>query len=334
MRVNYRSTAELSRAVRKLGRRLPKHLDVVVGVSPGGLLAASMLALQLDLPLTDVDGLIVGRLITTGSRTPSAGYGLLDGERRVLLVDDSIVTGADADEAKARLVDARVSHEVSAAAIFVRPGLENRVDFVGERLESPTVFEWNVLQHEILKTSCVDIDGVLCDDPESAQDDDGLLYLEFLDNARPHLRPIGEIGWLVTSRLEKYREQTERWLEANGIRYRELVMLDHESQLSRRDFRIASPFKASIYTEVQANLFFESSIKQAAEIAHLAQRDVFCTDIMEMVRFDDRPTAVVLPPPREIAAAHRDVRSPVRRLVPRRIYRELARAKRRYQGSC
>ena len=95
-----------------------------------------------------------------------------------------------------------------------------------KQLELPRIFEWNVMHHHLLVSSCIDIDGVLCRDPTEAENDDGAAYERFLDTVPAREVPEAPLGWLVTCRLEKYREQTEAWLNRHAIRYRELVMLD------------------------------------------------------------------------------------------------------------
>ena len=59
----------------------------------------------------------------------------------------------------------------------------------------------------------MDFDGVLCRDPTEEENDDGDKYRYFIANVEPIFKPSVEIGWIVTSRLEKYRDLTENWLK-------------------------------------------------------------------------------------------------------------------------
>lgn len=63
----------------------------------------------------------------------------------------------------------------------------------------------------------MDIDGVLCADPTPEENDDGEKYRHFLLNTPPLFIPKVTIGTLVTSRLEKYRPETEAWLQKNHV---------------------------------------------------------------------------------------------------------------------
>ena len=82
--MRYRSIAELDDDVVDWLHRLPRDLELIVGVPRSGLLAASMLALHLNLPLTDVEGLIEGRVLQSGPRYMGNAVDPLGEPRRVL----------------------------------------------------------------------------------------------------------------------------------------------------------------------------------------------------------------------------------------------------------
>ena len=54
--LNFRGLSDLERALQTTALPLPRDVRLVVGVPRRGILAASVLALQLNLPLTDVAG--------------------------------------------------------------------------------------------------------------------------------------------------------------------------------------------------------------------------------------------------------------------------------------
>jgi uncharacterized HAD superfamily protein len=126
-----------------------------------------------------------------------------------------------------------------------------------------------------LAQCCVDIDGVLCNDPTHEENDDGPRYLRFLESATPLARPTYRIGHLVTSRLERYREPTVRWLAAHGIQFDQLHMLDLPTAEERRRRGSHASFKAQVFRSIDtAELFIESDPQQAIEIARLAGKPV------------------------------------------------------------
>ena len=157
------------------------------------------------------------------------------------------------------------------------------VDYYFESVSLPRYFQWNILNHTVLEKSCFDIDGVLCVDPTSEQNDDGPKYRDFILNAEPLYIPKAKIGVLVTSRLEKYRSETEEWLRKNNVKYNKLVMLDLPDMKARQRANNHAAHKAGTYINSEYNLFFESALSQAIEINRITGKPVFCTENFEMI---------------------------------------------------
>ncbi len=96
--------------------------------------------------------------------------------------------------------------------------------------------------------------------------------------------PSHPVRWLVTSRLEKYREATEAWLKSHGVQYTELVMMDYPDMEARRAAQAYASFKADIYLRTKAWLFIESSLPLSRDIAERTGYGVFCMDTRELIR--------------------------------------------------
>jgi orotate phosphoribosyltransferase len=282
--MRYRSVADLDADVVDWLPRLPRDLELIVGIPRSGLLAATLLALHLNLPMTDVEGLIEGRVMQAGPRFSGDVVGLLAEPRKILVVDDSILLGRQLERVKARIRAASLPHTISYAVLYPAPGAEQSVDFFFETVKMPRCFEWNLMHHPwVLSKTCMDIDGVLCRDPSAAENDDGPEYRRFLDAADRRYLPTAPVRWLVTARLEKYRTATEEWLTANGVEYGELLMMDYPDMAARRAANAYASFKAEIYRRTDALLFVESSPKHAGEIARLSGKCVFCVETRTMV---------------------------------------------------
>lgn len=282
--MRYRSVADLNDDVVEWLPRLPPDLDLIVGIPRSGLLAASLIALHLNVPMTDVEGLVEGRVLQPGPRYAAGVTGLLDKATNVLVVDDSVLFGRQLRAVKERLAAAAVPHTVRYAALYPAPGSERHVDFFFEIVDTPRCFEWNLMHHPwVLSKTCMDIDGVLCRDPTPAENDDGLQYQAFLQGADRRYLPSAPVRWLVTSRLEKYRAATEDWLAANGVEYGDLLMMDYPDMAARRAANAYASFKAEIYKRTGAILFVESSPRRAVEIARLSGKSVFCAETRRMV---------------------------------------------------
>lgn len=283
--IHYRSVATLSADVFKWSQDLPRDIEVVVAIPRSGMLVASLLALYRDIPVTDIEGLLEGRIIQTGPRYHGDSTAtLLAAGRRVLVVDDSVLFGTQMGVARGRIRDARLPHKVLYGAVYTCPGTENAVDFSYQSVPKPRLFEWNIFHRGELSAICVDLDGVLCRDPTPEENDDGRIYEEFIRKVRPIVVPTRRIGWVVTCRLEKYRALTEEWLSANNIMYNELVMMNFPDKGSRIKAKCYVNFKTKHYTRTGALLFIESSLPQAVGIANLSGKDVLCTESRELIR--------------------------------------------------
>lgn len=274
--MHYRNAEDLNSEVGAGVAYLPGDVDLVVSVSPGSQLAADMLATYADLPLIDLESFISGAPTETGGDNSSRDA------RCPLLLQDADSSGRSLRDAYER-VSAQHAGQVRTGTIYARPGTERAVDFYVKRLDQPLVFEWDLMDNSVLADCCVDIDGVLCRDPTPEENDESEGYEKFLRTVAPSVVPSVEIGWLVTSRLECYRGETEEWLRANGIRYRELVMLDVPSAAERRRRKLHGPFKAVIYKRTGASLFIESSRTQAVEIARRSGKSTLAYCARELI---------------------------------------------------
>lgn len=284
--MEFRSIGDLSRTIKQNLGRIPQDVDLVVGVPRSGLLAASMVALHTNLPLTDVPGLLAGRLLAPGQYRGSAKSKREVSQcRKALVIDDSILTGGSMRAAQASIADSALDIECLYGAIYGAREADGLCDLIFEHCPVPRMFEWNFMHHPFLAHACVDIDGVLCLDPTERENDDGPRYLEFLANAQPLYQPTQPIGALVSSRLEKYRGQTEAWLARHGVEYGSLHLLDLPSKAARQAAGCHAEFKAQVYRHVRhAQIFIESEPAQARAIARLSGKPVICVNEFKFVR--------------------------------------------------
>lgn len=284
--MQFRSVSDLNRDVVAWAEQLPRDLDLVVGIPRSGLLAANLLALHLHLPLSDLRGFVRGRTLGGGERLghiDDTAY--LRDAKRILVVDDSLHAGGAMRRAKQELAGSPLLDRIEFGAVYVSPGpaKDELLDHWFEVVPQPRVFEWNALHHDALADACMDVDGVLCRDPTTDENDDGDRYAAFLDTVPVRLVPAAKVGHLVTARLERYRPQTEAWLDRAGIRYGQLHMHPAATAVERRADRSHATFKAAVYERTKAWLFIESEPHQAEEIANVTGRPVYCTDVRLMV---------------------------------------------------
>jgi uncharacterized HAD superfamily protein/hypoxanthine phosphoribosyltransferase len=329
--MHYRSVADMNDTIIRNLHRLPRDIDLVVGIPRSGMLAASMVSLACNLPLSDLDSLVEGRTYTSGTtkRWNARATGS-DRPRRVLILDDSINGGSAMRTARERVAAAGLDGEFLFAAVYGSKPEHPSADLWFETVPQPRMFQWNFMHHKFLAQSCVDIDGVLCHDPSNAENDDGDAYVRFLTEARTLYGPTARIGRLVTSRLEKYRPQTEAWLAAQGIEYDELVMLDLPSKAERQRLGVHGGFKAEVYRKSDAILFIESEPDQAERIAALANKPVLCVETQELITPEISAMRAQVAALRRRTHGRKDrLKHAVRRLIGRVAYDRLKRSLKR-----
>ena len=271
--------ADLNKDIIKNLYKIPQDIDLIIGIPRSGLFLGSIIALYLNKQLTDIDSFIENRIYEVGNtKNTKNNISSANEAKKILVVDDSVDSGFAIQQAKEKLQNLNKNIKIIYLAGYVRFGTKNLVDIYFREVNDDRVFEWNYMHHSILNNVCCDIDGVLCEDPTFEENDDGKKYKEFILNAKPKFIPSREIGCLVTSRLEKYRKETEYWLRKNSIKYKSLYMMDNTTSKERMLLCNHGKFKAEIYKKVNNKLFIESNIKQAEEIANLTGKFVFCIE--------------------------------------------------------
>lgn len=276
----YRNVKDLNNIILQRLSIIPRDFDLIVGVPRSGMLPANLLALYLNKPYTDIHSFLNGHIYKAGARSQ---FFDISEFKNILVVDDSIASGSAMVEVKESLKHLDDKFNIKYCAIYVIPGKEKMVDYYFENVPLPRYFQWNILNHTTLEKACFDIDGVLCADPLPEQNDDGPKYIDFILNAPPLFIPGSKIGTIVTSRLEKYRKETETWLTNNNIKYNDLVMLDLPNMEARQRANNHGDHKAKAYMAKPYVLFIESEYNQALEINRITKKPVLCTENFEMI---------------------------------------------------
>ena len=275
--MNYRTYADMALHIKQI---LPKisDADLIVGIPRSGMVPAYMIGAFLNRYVCSLDEFVSGIVYSKGMRSVRERT-----VKKVLVVDDSVNDGLAMRRAKERLQGKEKEFELVYMAVYAVEKATSLVDVYADICPQPRFFQWNYMYHPgLLPQACLDIDGVLCVDPTAEENDDGEKYRQFILNARPLFVPNDKVKALVTSRLEKYRPETERWLAENGVKYEKLYMLDLPSREERIRPGAHASFKAEIYKKLKdAHLFIESNPLQAAEIRRLSGKPVICTETDE-----------------------------------------------------
>lgn len=277
--VKYKSIKDLNDAIFKNISKFPKDIDLIVGIPRSGMLPANIVALYLNKPYTDIESFLEGKVYACGFR---GNFIKEKNVKNILVIDDSVSSGSAMNSAKQKLKEAEKSFNIKYAAIFVRSDSRKNVDVFCEIVDGLRIFQWNLFHHRrILGAACLDIDGVLCEDPMC--DDDGPEYHKFLITATPKFIPSVKIKTLISCRLEKYRAETEWWLKKHGIEYENLILLNLPNKESRMKWGKHGEYKANEYAKSQYSFFIESSLREAKIIKEKTGKTVFCIETMSII---------------------------------------------------
>lgn len=271
MGMNFVSLAEMAVLVDEWVQRIDRDFDVVVGVPRSGLLVASMVATKLGKPLATPERPYEPWVSKHADRPEP---------KRFLLIDDSVGSGRMLEHAREQMKEAGVPHEsIRTGALVVCKDTERLVDTYATSVEFPRFFEWNMMH---MKQDVVaDMDGVLCEEPTADDTRNDGAYEKWLTNARPYLIPTFEIPVILTSRIERYRPETEEWLRENGVQYKELVMSQCESRQEQR--AAGDMFKVEFLKRRKPTVYWESSYQKARTIAKETGVPVLAVDRMQLV---------------------------------------------------
>lgn len=257
--IEYISYATLQRDVyRSLHEIKALQPDAVFGTPRSGMIPASMIAMELSLPLG----------MTGTDPTPTGGRRLSvrpSAVRRALLVDDSLSSGHSLAESIQWMKQWGYG-EIMTYVPYINPGRGSRVTAFS-RVVPSRIFQWNLFNRGDTHKAVFDMDGVLCRDP-LAFDDDGPSYALDLELA-PQMAFPRHVGTILTARLERWRDVTETWLQRAGIKYETLIMHPARTAQERRKSDLAA-WKAKAYQASQAPYMVESHDKWAKLISSLA----------------------------------------------------------------
>ena len=280
--LTYKTYYDLSIDIKNNLYKLPENIDLIVGIPRSGMFPASIISMYLSKPLCTLESFIDGNYHSlTTSRIKFSNE-----IKNVLIVDDSISFGQAISKAKKLINENKLTNKynIKYLAIYYKTeDYRNFIDVAFEKIPSPRLFQWNYLNHVFLQDAAFDIDGVLCYDPTNEENDDGDRYRQFILNARPLFIPQYKIAYIITSRLEKYKEETKEWLKKNNVQYDHLIMLSGYTAEQRKRLNLHAKFKAEQYkklTDIQ--LFIESNRNQAQEISRLTNKLCFCATTDEL----------------------------------------------------
>lgn len=282
MKTTFVTYEQLKRDVVDWVKDLPcDWIDVIVGVERSGLIPATMLALHLNKPVITLSDYLRGYF--------GGEVGYIDSKIKVgslcnaLIVDDSINSGRAIKNIKEAIGN---DLNYKTAVVYARNETADLVDYYYKIVNIPRMFEWNFMHHENLRDAIMDIDGVIFEEPPC--EDNTEEYIKYISNPTPLYIPTQPIAELMTGRLEKYRDITEKTLREYNIKYERLVMCQFSTPQERRMYDIGK-IKGEYFKKSEFSLFIESSKKQADKIREVSNKQVICIEELNAPIGDRQP---------------------------------------------
>lgn len=267
--MNFRSIDDLRTDIYTcLLPNLPRDIGMVYGVPRSGLLPASIIATALGADLG-----VVGGPPLNGVRK---NLFVLPKGTKSLLVDDSIFGGGAM--ARARQIFGK---ECLTCVVYASTKSVDKVDFYGLELNGPRFFEWNFTGIKATEDYFFDMDGVICEDPK-VFDDDGPKYQAEIKRVKPMYLPQVKIKAICTNRIERWRTETENWLNSYGVKYDKLIMQPFATAVERRKKSNPGEYKAKHFGSADATVFIESHDWQAKVIAQKTKKPVLSIESMKL----------------------------------------------------
>jgi len=264
--INFRSYQDMHTSITRILDKIRKlDVDIVIGIPRSGIVPAATIALSLQKPYGDLTSLLSGFVAdTSGKRIPISN-------KTILLVDDTVNTGSAITDAIKQIRSAGINNKILTFAVWHSDKTDlGAINLTAGFCPRPRVFAWNLWKHHKLGRFGFDMDGVLCRDPTKKENDKGEKLLHFYKTAEVKFLPKKSIGYIITSRLEKYRDVTEDWLYRNNIQYSNLIMKDSEET--------HATYKSNIINKIDILLYVESDAKQAKQISSKSNVPIWCID--------------------------------------------------------
>lgn len=282
--MKYITLSDLSDTIRNNIWKIPRDIDYIIGVPRSGTLCASIIASYLNVPLIDIDSFLSGLKPSGGLRLRYYSN-LHKTTNKVLVIDDTVSSGRAMKETKNKL-SAFNNVQFIYMCVYLEGWGADSIDLYLEDVRKYTenftidvLYEWNIFHHnETLMNKCLyDIDGVLCVEPPDERNEEE--YIEYIKKATPLFTPTPKLGGIITYRLIKNKDITQKWLAENSITYDKLIMFNADSWEERN--KMGTPpeeFKGNFYKNNDYRLFVESSDYQAKRISEISNKPVYCVE--------------------------------------------------------
>lgn len=227
------TTKDLVEESTKLCEKLPP-IKGVIGLPRSGMIPASVISVNMSVPLYSVSEGEIKKLHSTRSKDGGSRMKMFNENKSLpyLVVDDTSYSGAEIMRTKELFNKKYPKEKFLYTTIYSHPMCvdgKNILDIANVCAPYPHVLEWNFFNAHTSLYGIFDLDGVFCKDCPYEVAENQNEYEKWLTDVLPinsRIPKLFNCMAICTGRLEKYRPQTEEWLKKHGIKYNELIMFN------------------------------------------------------------------------------------------------------------
>jgi hypoxanthine phosphoribosyltransferase len=235
-------------------------IEGVIGIPRSGMIPASIIAVNMSVPLYSISD---EKLVVLNSMSDKGGSRMEvykpNGSKNILLIDDTAFFGNAMSKHKELVEKLLPSKNIITSVIYSTPeAIEQKlIDIHLYTSKFPHVLEWNFFDAHPTLNGMFDLDGVFCEDCPYEIAEDETRYKNWIKTVKPIENRIPRLFPAIaicTGRLEKYRKETEEWLDRHNIKYSNLLMFQgtKEERDSNHVLNVAR-FKLQKFIEYNKN---------------------------------------------------------------------------------
>ncbi len=106
--MEFRTINDLNNIIKRNLYKISEKFDLIVAVPRSGFLPATMLSLYLNIPMTDLDNFLDGKIYSLGrTKVKDTWIKSIDEAKHILIVEDSSASGTSLNEVKERILISR-----------------------------------------------------------------------------------------------------------------------------------------------------------------------------------------------------------------------------------
>jgi len=152
----YISINQMNNIIKENLNKIPNDIDLIVANPRSGLLPATIIGLNKNLPICDIDCLTQNRIYSYGSTKKNDFINDINEARKILIVEDSSYSGNSINLIKNK-IPKKLKNKCLLLVLFTNEKTKNMCDIYFEVINESRIFEWNLFHHIYLNYGGVDL---------------------------------------------------------------------------------------------------------------------------------------------------------------------------------